>query len=331
MTYTGTLTEAQIADVVACRDEWMHQALRTDRCDRPAAEAAVAAAYVAAGLDAPEQWIWTDSPMGGLVAATLIGSRGQLRGQLWGQLGGQLRGQLRGQLSDQLRGQLWDQLGGQLGGQLWRCIDLWSGAYWMASYASGLPIAGLPASTRLDTLTTAVQSTGWWWPMRGICVMTDRPTAIHRDLQGRLHHDTGPALTWADGYSLTSWHGITVPADFHSWDVETALSQTNAEVRRCGIERLGWDAVTDRLALVAMADDPGNPGQRLALYDLGDLRDLYEEPAHILICHNASLDKGGHRRTFGLPVPAHHTDPVAAAADLFAVTPDQYRALARAS
>ena len=427
MPYTGTLTEAQIADVAACRDEWMRQALRTDRCDRPAAEAAVAAAYVAAGLDAPEQWIWMDSPMGGLVAATLIGSRGQLsdqlrgqlrdqlrdqlwgqlrdqlRGQLWGQLGdqlggqlwgqlrgqlwgqlsdqlrgqlrdqlsdqlggqlrdqlwdqlrgqlgdqlwgqlwgqlrGQLWGQLRGQLSDQLRGQLrdqlggqlWGQLGGQLWGQLWWCIDLWSGAYWMASYTSSRPIAGLPASTRLDTLNTAVQSTGWWWPMRGICVMTDRPTAIHRDLQGRLHHDTGPALTWADGYSLTSWHGITVPADFHLWDVETALAQPNAEVRRCGVERLGWDAITDRLALVAMADDPGNPGQRLALYDLGDLRDLYEEPARILICHNASLDKGGHRRSFGLPVPAHHADPVAAAADLFAVPADQYRALARAS
>lgn len=74
MTYAGTLTEAQIADVVACRDEWMRQALRTDRCDRPAAEAAVAAAYVAAGLDAPEQWIWMDTRVTGRDVRVKIGA-----------------------------------------------------------------------------------------------------------------------------------------------------------------------------------------------------------------------------------------------------------------
>ena len=122
-----------------------------------------------------------------------------------------------------------------------------------------------------------------------------------------------------------------MPKGFHVWSIETALSQPNAEIRRCAIEHIGWDQITDRLTLVSECDDPGNPGQRLALYDLGDLGDLYEEPARILVCHNASLDKGGRRRAYGLPVPAHHHDPIAAAADLFAVTPDQYRALARAS
>ena len=319
-----SLTPEQWAEVHQHRDQVIERCLNQP-LDHNKIGQSIGACYEAVGEKPPLAIVWAPGPVAALAWSAILRAEGEKPEAR------QLGDQLRDQLWDQLWGQLRDQLGDQLQDQLWRCIDLWSGAYWMASYASSLPIAGLPASTRLDTLTTAAQSTGWWWPMRGICVMTDRPTAIHRDQQGRLHHDTGPALTWADGYSLTSWHGITVPADFHLWDVETALAQPNAEVRRCGVERLGWDAITDRLALVAMADDPGNPGQRLALYDLGDLRDLYEEPARILICHNASLDKGGHRRAFGLPVPAHHDDPIAAAADLFGIPADQYRALARAS
>ena len=367
MTYDELLTDQQIADPAAVRDEWMRVAMSTERCDRPAAEAAVAALYAAAGFPEP-RCIWMDSPIEGLVAASVLqlgdqlgdqlGGRlwGQLRGQLgdqlWGQLWGQLRGQLRGQLGGQLRGQLRDQLGGQLRGQLrgqlwglwgqlggqlwglwgqlWGQLDPWGDAYWCALYTRAYAIANI-TSPQLAALTQAIQSLGWWWPYRDTAILTDRPTAIHRDQQGRLHHDTGPALTWADGAALHSWHGLTVPPDFWTWDISQALAQSNTELRRAGIERLGWDTLTDRLTLIDTADDPGNPGQTLRLYDLGDLADLYEEPARILICSNASLDKGGHRRRFGLPVPARHTDAVEAAADLFNITANQYRSLIRAT
>jgi len=119
-----------------------------------------------------------------------------------------------------------------------------------------------------------------------------------------------------------------VPEDFWTWDLSRVLAERNAEVRRCGIERHGWDAVTDRLTLVDEADDPGNPGQRLELYDLGaDLADLYPEPARILLCTNGTVERDGTRRRFGLPVPATHTDPVAAAADLYGWPVEAYRRL----
>ena len=114
MTFTGTLTDADLALIAEVRDEWMAAALSTERCDRPAAEAAVRAAYRSAGLTEPARVVWADSPMGGalLIAAGQLG--GQLRDQLWGQLRDQLWDQLWAQLRDQLRGHLRGQLGEQL-------------------------------------------------------------------------------------------------------------------------------------------------------------------------------------------------------------------------
>ena len=379
--FTGELSEVDLTEVRAVRGGWMSVALSTERVDRPAAEAAVRAAYVAAGMEPPAVMVWMDSPLGGtLASAALRGQlrdqirdqlwgqlerqlrdqlrgqlagqildqlgdqlrdqlrdqlagqlagqlrgqlRGQLAGQLAGQLGGQLEGQIRGQLAGQIRDQLWDQLAGQL--------NSWSDAYWLAYYACASPQAGLK-SDRLASLAAAVRSCGWWWPMRGAAVLTDRPTLIDRDGQGNLHGESGPALTYADGYACHFWHGTAVPPDFYEWDITRVLQERNAEVRRCGIERIGWDAVIDRLELVAEAPDPGNAPHALRLYDMGaEFADLYESPARILVCHNASLDKGGHRRVFGLPVPAHHTDPVSAAAELFGVPVAAYRALERAT
>lgn len=66
----------------------------------------------------------------------------------------------------------------------------------------------------------------------------------------------------------------------------------------------------------------------LRLYDLPDaLRDAYDEPARILLCTNGSEERDGTRHQFGLVVPAHHTDPVAAAADLYGVPRAAYAGL----
>ena len=299
MGYDGTLTDEHLALIAAQRDRWMTEGLSTRRADRPAAEAAVARAYVSAGLTPPESFIWADSPAGGVVARAV------------------LRNQLGNQLVDQLGGQLWDQL------------DTQGDAYWVALFSCATRIANLFDSSRIGALADAVSEVGgWWWPHERVAILTERPTAIHRDPQGRLHADDGPALTWADGYAQHWWHGTAVPEDFWIWDLSRVLAERNAEVRRCGIERHGWDAVTDRLTLVGEADDPGNPGQRLELYDLGaDLADLYPEPARILLCTNGTVERDGTRRRFGLPVPATHTDPVAAAADLYGWPVEAYRRL----
>jgi hypothetical protein len=161
---------------------------------------------------------------------------------------------------------------------------------------------------------------------------------VHRDPQSRLHNPDGPALTYADGYALHAWHGTRVPADLvtgDGWDPRRILAERNAEVRRCAIERRGWDRFVTEGGLRQVGPgqlDPGNPGQQLLLYDLPEhLRDLFHQPARILVVHNASPDRDGNRRAFGLPVPADVPDALAAAAATFAVSPAEYATLVRAT
>jgi hypothetical protein len=50
----------------------------------------------------------------------------------------------------------------------------------------------------------------------------------------------------------------------------------------------------------------------------------------VLLCANATEERDGTRRRFGLTVPAHIGDPVEAAAWTFGLTADQYRQLEHA-
>ena len=77
-------------------------------------------------------------------------------------------------------------------------------------------------------------------------MVCDNPVELHIETAGgekRMHCETGPAISWADGYGIYMWHGVRVPADLieTGWDTARILREPNAEVRRCAIERMGWD------------------------------------------------------------------------------------------
>jgi hypothetical protein len=93
------------------------------------------------------------------------------------------------------------------------------------------------------------------------------------------------------------------------------------------IEIVGWDQFTKHLTLVAEAPDPGNAPHMIGLYDLPDGFDLYEQRARILLVTNGTVERDNTRHRFGLPVPAHHTDPIEAAADLYGWPVAAYRQL----
>jgi hypothetical protein len=191
-----------------------------------------------------------------------------------------------------------------------------------------------------DRAWCEVQSTaGWWWPLRDFVMVADRPRVLHLEQVGppgprshRPHCANGPAMSWPDGWALHYWHGTPVPADLieRGWPVERILAEDNVEVRRCAIERLGWDRFVADAGLRPVGPakpDPGNPGQTLQLYDVPER--LFRRPARVLLCTNGTPERDGTRRRYGLLVPPDLRDPVAAAAWTYDWPPHLYQNLAR--
>jgi hypothetical protein len=192
--------------------------------------------------------------------------------------------------------------------------------------------------SELAVWAALARSAGWWWPGEGLCVMAERPAAVHTEpLAGshhgelRLHHADGPAIAFADGFGANVLHGTPVPEWVLSGPtVDLIRAEPNIEVRRSAIERLGWDAYARGagMTLVAGCPDPGNPGAELQLYD--DLPDEgWGVPGRVLVVTNGTPEPDGHRRRYGINVPGNLDDPVDAAAWTYGLTGELYATLAR--
>jgi hypothetical protein len=89
------------------------------------------------------------------------------------------------------------------------------------------------------------RSTGWWLVWRDMIIACERPLRQAVDADGRLHHESAPALVCRDGWRVHAWHGVLVPdyvierPDMIS--VQRIRRMQSEEIRRVMIERIGWD------------------------------------------------------------------------------------------
>jgi hypothetical protein len=266
-----------------------------------------------------------------------------VRGAVSGAVSGAVYGAVRGAVSGAVSGAVDDAVDDAVSDAWWKRLGglTWSGwvAYLTYYRDHARDTAGEQTWERLDAYEDAM-SASWVHPWTTHAVISDRPSTIRLEQVGprgwgshRLHCADGPALQWRDGWALHYWHGVRVPADLieTGWDVDRILSEPNTEIRRCAIERMGWPHFVEAAKLKMVGHecaDPGNPGHTLALYDVPSR--IYGEPVRLLLCDNATPERDGTRRRFGLTVPASIADPIHAAAWTFDLTADEYGAIKRA-
>lgn len=179
----------------------------------------------------------------------------------------------------------------------------------------------------------AANSAGWWWPYENLCIVSERPLYVHMEDQN-LHAENGPAIEWSDGNKMYMWRGTRIP----DWVVEDLTlerisHERNTEIRRCAIERYGWEnwLLDAKVTPVHEEEDVGNPGAVLRLYDLPSEAQVYDENVRLLVMTNASRDPDGTLRTFAETVPSEIETAVSAAAWQFGTTEDLYRKIGRAT
>ncbi|GLW10726.1 hypothetical protein Misp01_58540 [Microtetraspora sp. NBRC 13810] len=348
-------------EAAGIREEWLGATLSTSPTDRQAAEAAVTGLYHLIGL-APPRFHWVSSPATALttvppgtrpkpsesmdrvsewtVPSRLRASRAALGLELDAGIHRALNWVIRPQVFDSLTRSTRNTLGTALRAahdSKTARSDAWYtalGVAWIAHYDFVRRAAGVvftpEQNRRLDLWAAAGRSCGWWWPREDVCVISERPAVMRTEVSGddgevRLHCADGPAVRYADGWELYAWHGTRVPSwvitDPAVWRIER---EANVEVRRCAIERIGWESYIERagLRLVASAPDPGNPGSSLHLYDV-------REDTRVLLAVNGSVERDGRRRRYGLTVPGFFDDPVAAAGWTYGLSAEQYSTLVR--
>jgi hypothetical protein len=268
-----------------------------------------------------------------------------LYSELWSQAGSQFASEewpyFRVLIGDELADQLVRRLCGEpeweverpaelLAESLWNNLSSAISPFldgWALAYSTSVPaLAGLATPAWLDQLCSVSRAAEWFWPMTGAVVLTDRPTLIRRDGQGRLHRDDGPALAYADGFAVHAWHGLQVPAALieDGWSVEQIMREPDVAIRRCAIERMGWEqfVTTTGLTQIDHCVDPANSGRQLRLYDAPPT--LLDEPVRILLCTNVTAERDATRHTFGLVVPIDCDTALAAATWMPSPTEGEY-------
>ncbi|WP_439606831.1 DUF6745 domain-containing protein [Hydrogenophaga sp.] len=240
--------------------------------------------------------------------------RAQVRAQVWAQVRAQVRDQVGDQVGDQVRAQVGDQVGdqvrAQVRAQVWRAGYGQHDANWLGFYEFFLEQCGLEAPKRLQGLFGLARTCGWFWPFEGVVILTERPNALNRDAENRLHCEDGPALSYPDGFSLWKWHGVTVPSDVieHPETITVAQieAEENAEVRRVMVERYGADRyVVDSGAVVVDQAPEDHPLQGLRTARLLRKDVPGDEPIIFADLLNSTPEPDGSVRRYMLRVSPH--------------------------
>lgn len=95
------------------------------------------------------------------------------------------------------------------------------------------------------------------FPFEECCFICDRPLHIRFDNQNQLHAEGEPAIEFTDGYSIYSYHGVTLPEKYgkvhpQQWNPQWLLTETNAELRRILIQGIGYARICQELQAVEL-------------------------------------------------------------------------------
>jgi uncharacterized protein DUF6745 len=112
---------------------------------------------------------------------------------------------------------------------------------WLSTFEYLRGVLALKTETEpLLGLWQLAGNAGWVQPHAQTCWLCERPNLLCTDVNDRLHHPTGPALRFPDGFSAFAWRGVELPRWLIEHPERITLAaidaQTNVQIRRCMIE-----------------------------------------------------------------------------------------------
>ncbi|WP_139247697.1 DUF6745 domain-containing protein [Hyphomicrobium sp. CS1GBMeth3] len=254
-----SITAEQAEKCGAWAKQWIEIGLSTAPADFDRATDAALKAYALCNLERPTIILRMSSPYGATVG-------GALAWALLREAGSQVRSQVGSLVGSQVRSGLSNYRGGAF----------WAG--WGAYISFMRDVLGWRGDTldKFEIDEALIKSCGWVWWHEDVLAISDRPSEINRDEQGRLHNQHGPSIAYRDGWALYHWHGVAIPAEWitdpSTLTAAVALSQSNVELRRAACEMLGWATILRDLNARAIDADSDPLIGTLVEVDLPDVK-----------------------------------------------------------
>ena len=164
-------------------------------------------------------------------------------------------------------------------------------SFWVAFYLFCQEIGVIYSSQSQEILNLWAdlsRSMGWWFPYKNLVICCERQKEIHVELAKRmiggmlayrLHNECGPALRFADGWSVYALHGVRVPPKYvlipaDKIDSAEILKEPNAQVRMAVISKVGFARILGKMPHKVISTNPNMRGlersDELIEFNLGD-------------------------------------------------------------
>jgi hypothetical protein len=133
---------------------------------------------------------------------------------------------------------------------------------------------------KFQSYQSLITECGWIFAFEKVAIICDRPLHLRFDNENRLHAEGEPAIEFTDGYSLYSYHGVTLPEKYgkihpQQWQAEWLLTEENAELRRVLIQGIGYARICQELQAIEL-----DTWQEYTLLKID--ADVDEESIHLL-------------------------------------------------
>lgn len=166
----------------------------------------------------------------------------------------------------------------------------------MAAFDFYLHVLDLERYRNAEGLIEMGEQSGWWLIDRDFVMISQRPTLLCKDNLNRLHNDKGPAVQYADGFSVYAHHGVRVPKDIiedpAAITLERIQEERNSEIARVMLLQFGEERFLNQFTPI------GDPWRGSQLYEavLGD-RTLAR-----IRCLNSTPEPDGTTKVYWLKV-----------------------------
>ena len=112
---------------------------------------------------------------------------------------------------------------------------------------------------------------GLIYPFDDVCVISEKPVSIVRK-GNMIHNDNGPAIMYRDGFSVYILNGVRMKKEYvmtpwNQIDPMIVMKETNAEVRRELVRKIGIERLVDKLG-AKVIDTQGD--YELLILNVGD-------------------------------------------------------------